>query len=109
MKTTDIYRPQKNKGKLEQQMINEFYPLLFSIYKSRLITNGLNLDSISAIYRNTRSQKYNILFLRIYLKDNIYYTQGTCIRSGKCAKCQIFGTFATPNTKNPLYQMFQML
>ena len=68
MKTTDIYRPQKNKGKLEQQMINEFYPLLFSIYKSRLITNGLNLDSISAIYRNTRSQKYNILFLRIYLK-----------------------------------------
>ena len=26
----------------------------------------------------------------------------------KCAKCQIFGTFGTPNTKMKLYQMFQI-
>ena len=28
---------------------------------------------------------------------------------GKCAKCHIFGTFATPNTKKEVYQMFQIL
>ena len=26
----------------------------------------------------------------------------------KCVKCQIFGTFGTPNTKIKLYQMFQI-
>ena len=25
------------------------------------------------------------------------------------AKCQIFGTFSTPNTKTEVYQMFQMV
>ena len=29
-------------------------------------------------------------------------------RCGKCAKCQIFGTFATPNTKMELYEMCQI-
>ena len=27
----------------------------------------------------------------------------------RCAKCQIFGTFNTPNIKMKLYQMFQMV
>ena len=29
-------------------------------------------------------------------------------RCGKCAKCQIFGTFTTPNTKMMLYEMCQI-
>ena len=47
-------------------------------------------------------------------QNDIFYERADenalCIRSSslKCAKCQIFGTFGTPNTKKGLYQMFQI-
>ena len=48
-------------------------------------------------------------------QNDIFYERADenalCIRSSslKCAKCQIFGTFGTPNTKTGLYKMFQIL
>ena len=40
------------------------------------------------------------------IKERAY--KSTNSRCGKCAKCQIFGTFTTPNTKMTLYEMCQI-
>ena len=44
------------------------------------------------------------------LRVTIYIDRPKSIHSrcGKCAKCQIFGTFTTPNTKMMFYEMCQI-
>ena len=49
---------------------------------------------------------YKILDYFSYLLE--MKTQSIHSRCGKCAKFQIFGTFATPNTKMELYEMCQI-
>ena len=59
------------------------------------------------------NKEINFLFTKFvehltFNKSYGLFTKSIHSRCGKCAKCQIFGTFATSNTKVELYEMCQI-
>ena len=67
------------------------------IIKKLIFSYNISIRTVSSLKHNCS-----------YVPNVLAFDTPQSIRSN-CAKCHIFGTFGTPNTKNLIYQMFQIL
>ena len=81
-----------------------FFWLLFFKLQVQLIRFLTTADRLIIFYIYFNACILLTLFFSRFLKIPLSIHS----RCGKCAKYQIFGTFATPNTKMELYEMCQI-